>query len=69
MAVLDPVKVIIKNLPENEEISIDAQNHPKDKSFGTRKLKLTREIFIESTDFAENPPKNFLDCLLEKALG
>ena len=59
MAVLDPVKVIIKNLPENEEISIDAQNHPKDKSFGTRKLKLTRQIFIESTDFEENPPKIF----------
>ena len=35
MAVLDPVKVVIKNLPEDEEISIDAQNHPKDESFGT----------------------------------
>ena len=68
MAVLDPVKVIIKNLPENEEISIDAQNHPKDKSFGTRKLKLTREIFIESTDFEENPPKKFFRLSVGKSV-
>ena len=68
MAVLDPVKVIIENLPENEEISIDAQNHPKDKSFGTRKLKLTREIFIESTDFAENPPKKFFRLSVGKSV-
>ena len=68
MAVLDPVKVIIKNLPENEEISIDAQNHPKDKSFGTRKLKLTRQIFIESTDFEENPPKKFFRLSVGKSV-
>jgi len=68
MAVLDPVKVIIENLPENEEISIEAQNHPKDKTFGTRKLKLTREIFIESTDFEENPPKKFFRLSVGKSV-
>ena len=68
MAVLDPVKVIIQNLPENEEINIDAQNHPKDESFGTRKLKLTREIYIESTDFEENPPKKFFRLSIGKSV-
>ena len=68
MAVLDPVKVVIKNLPEDEEISIDAQNHPKDESFGTRKLKLTREIFIESTDFEEDPPKKFFRLSVGKSV-
>ena len=68
MAVLDPVKVVIKNLPEDEEISIDAQNHPKNESFGTRKLKLTREIFIESTDFEENPPKKFFRLSVGKSV-
>ena len=68
MAVLDPVKVIIENLPENEEITINAQNHPKDKSFGTRQLKLTREIFIESTDFEENPPKKFFRLSVGKSV-
>ena len=64
----DPVKVVIENLPENEEITINAQNHPKDESFGTRKLKLTREIFIESTDFAENPPKKFFRLSVGKSV-
>lgn len=68
MAVLDPVKVVIKNLPEDEEISIDAQNHPKDESFGTRKLKLTKEIFIESTDFEEDPPKKFFRLSVGKSV-
>ncbi len=68
MAVLDPIKVIIENLPENEEIIIEAQNHPKDESFGTRKLKLTREVFIESTDFEENPPKKFFRLSVGKSV-
>lgn len=68
MAVLDPIKVIIENLPENEEIIIEAQNHPKDESFGTRKLKLTREIYIEATDFQEDPPKKFFRMTLGKSV-
>ena len=68
MAVLNPVKVIIENLSENDEITIEAQNHPKDETFGTRRLKLTREIFIESTDFEENPPKKFFRLSVGKSV-
>jgi glutaminyl-tRNA synthetase len=57
-AVLDPLKVVITNLPE-EEIICTAANHPQKPELGERSLPLTREIYIEQSDFMEDPPKKF----------
>jgi len=59
MAVLDPVKVIITNYPEEQVEELDAENNPEDESAGKRKLPFTRELYIERPDFMENPPKKF----------
>jgi len=59
MAVLDPVKVIITNYPEEQVEEMDAENNPEDESAGKRKLPFTRELYIERSDFMENPPKKF----------
>ena len=59
MAVLDPIKVVIENFPENETESLDAVNNPEDPSAGTRKVPFARELFIERDDFREDPPKKY----------
>ena len=59
MGVLDPVKVIITNYPDNEIEYIDAKNNPEDQSAGKRKLAFSKEIFIDKNDFMEDPPKKF----------
>ena len=57
-AVLDPLKVVITNLPE-QEIVCTAANHPQKPELGQRQLPLTSEIYIEQSDFMEDPPKKF----------
>jgi glutaminyl-tRNA synthetase len=57
MAVFNPLKVVLTNV--NEEEDLDAINNPEDPNAGTRKIKFTKEIFIEQSDFMENPPKGF----------
>jgi len=59
MAVLKPLKVVITNYPEGQSEYFDAENNPEDPNAGTRKVKFTREIYIEQEDFMENPPKKF----------
>jgi len=59
MGVLDPVKVVITNYPEDQEEELDAINNPEDESMGTRKVPFSREIYIERNDFMEDPPKKF----------
>jgi glutaminyl-tRNA synthetase len=59
MAVLRPLKVVIENYPEGEVEDIEAVNHPDDPAAGTRKVRFSREIFVERDDFMENPPKKF----------
>ena len=59
MAVLDPLKVVIDNYPENETEELEAINNPEDESAGIRKVPFSREIYIERSDFMENPPKKF----------
>ena len=58
MAVLNPVKVVIDNYPEQSE-ELDAVNNPEDESAGTRKVSFSKTIFIERDDFMENPPKKY----------
>ena len=59
MAVLDPLKIVITNYPEDKEEFVDAINNPEDSSAGTRKLPFSKYIYIEKDDFLEDPPKNF----------
>ena len=59
IAVLDPVKVIVDNYPEDKEEYFEVTNNPNDENAGTRKLPFTRELYIEKSDFAEEPPSKF----------
>ena len=59
MAVLDPLKVTIENYPEGEEETIEAPRHPKNAEMGQRTLYFGREVFIDRSDFMENPDSDF----------
>jgi len=56
MAVLDPVKVVITNYPEDKTEDLILINNPEDESAGNRVLPFSREIYIERADFREDPP-------------
>jgi len=59
MAVLNPLKVIITNYPEEKIEELDAINNPEDESAGKRKVPFERELYIEQDDFMEDPPNKF----------
>ncbi|WP_026473978.1 glutamine--tRNA ligase/YqeY domain fusion protein [Alkaliflexus imshenetskii] len=58
-AVLDPVKLIITNFPEDKVEMMETINNPEDESMGSRTIPFSREIYIERDDFMEEPPKKF----------
>lgn len=59
MAVLDPLKVVITNYPEDQEEFLKAENNPEDESMGHRELPFSREIYIEKADFREEANRKF----------
>ncbi|MBT3382070.1 MAG: glutamine--tRNA ligase/YqeY domain fusion protein [Prolixibacteraceae bacterium] len=59
MGVLNPLKVVITNYPEDKTEELDAINNPEDLEMGTRKVPFSREIYIERDDFMEDPPRKF----------
>jgi len=59
MAVLNPLKVVIQNYPENQVEQLIAANHPKNDSLGTRTVPFAREIYIDREDFREEASKKF----------
>ena len=59
MGVLNPLKVIIENMPEGEVDWLDAINNPEDPEAGSRKVPFSRELYIEQDDFMEDPPRKF----------
>jgi len=59
MAVIEPLKFVLANLPEGHEETLTFSNHPKDESFGERQVPFSRELWIEREDFAEVPPKGW----------
>ncbi len=60
MAVLDPVKLVIENYPEDQEELMEAPNHPKKPEMGKRTMPFSRELWIEREDYQEVPePKYF----------
>jgi glutaminyl-tRNA synthetase len=59
MGVLDPLKVVLINYPEDLVEEMEAINNPEDPEAGTRKVPFSRELYIEREDFMEDPPKKF----------
>lgn len=59
MAVLDPLKVVIENFPEDEVMELDAPYMPEDFSKGSRMVPFTREIYVDRNDFREVKPKKW----------
>ncbi|WP_417385053.1 glutamine--tRNA ligase/YqeY domain fusion protein [Gimesia sp.] len=59
MGVLNPLRVVIDNYPEDTYEELDAINNPNDESAGTRKVPFSKVIYIEKEDFMEDPPKKF----------
>ncbi len=59
LAVIDPLKLVLTNLPEDHEETLEVPNHPKDEAMGQRSVPFSRLLWIEREDFAEVPPKGF----------
>lgn len=59
MAVLDPIKVVVTNYPEGQIEYFTVDNNPENPELGTRKVPFSREIYIERSDFMEEPEKKF----------
>lgn len=59
MAVLDPLPVVIENYPDEQVDWLSAQNHPKRPELGTREVPFSKRIYIERSDFLEDPPKKY----------
>nr|WP_321233947.1 glutamine--tRNA ligase/YqeY domain fusion protein [uncultured Psychroserpens sp.] len=59
MAVLDPVKLIITNYPEDKEEWLEAENNPEDSTAGSREIPFSREVYIERADFKEEASNKF----------
>jgi glutaminyl-tRNA synthetase len=59
MAVLNPLKVVLSNWPEDRVDILEQENHPDHPEFGSRQVRMGREIYIEQEDFMENPPGKY----------
>ena len=59
MAVLNPLRVVIENYPEDKVELMEAVNNPEDASAGSRKIPFSRVLYIEQDDFREDPPKQY----------
>ena len=59
MGVLDPVKLVVTTYPEGETDLLEAVNNPEDPSQGTRMVSFSREVWVERTDYMDDPPRRF----------
>ena len=59
LAVLNPLKLVITNYPDDQIEDLEAINNPEDPAMGTRKIPFSKEIFIDNDDFKEVPPPKF----------
>nr|WP_291234189.1 glutamine--tRNA ligase/YqeY domain fusion protein [Frisingicoccus sp.] len=59
MAILDPIKLIIDNYPEDQVEYMDVMNNQENEEMGMRKVPFCRELYIEREDFMEEPPKKY----------
>jgi len=68
MAVLDPIKLVIENYPENKTEDLIVKNHPSDESQGTRIVPFSSELYIEAEDFREEANKKYKRLVIDKAV-
>jgi glutaminyl-tRNA synthetase len=66
MAVLDPVKLLITNYPEEKEEWLEAENNPEDESAGFRQVPFSKELYIEREDFMENANSKYFRLTIGK---
>ncbi|OHV11845.1 glutamine--tRNA ligase/YqeY domain fusion protein [Kushneria phosphatilytica] len=66
MCVLKPLKVVLTNVPEDHEEHFEVAGHPARSDMGTRRLPLSREIWIDADDFMEEPPKKYFRLAPER---
>ena len=66
MAVLDPVKLIIDNYPEDKVEYLQSENNPEDENAGFREIPFSRELYIERADFKESANRKFFRLTLNK---
>ena len=59
MVVMDPLKVVITNYPDDRVENLRSENNPEDETAGSREMPFGKEIYIEREDFMENPPKKY----------
>lgn len=59
MAVINPIKLIIENYPEDQEEMVTGSNHPQNPEYGTREIAFSRELYIEQDDYMDDAPKKF----------
>ena len=59
MAVLDPLKVVIENYPDDQVEQLEASNHPQNEAMGKRKIPFAKEVYIDQDDFADVPPPKY----------
>jgi len=65
MAVLDPIKVVVTNLPEEHLEYLTIENNGENEDLGKREMPFTKELYIEREDFSENPPKKYNRLVLD----
>ena len=65
-AVINPVKVVITNYPEDKVEMVTVDNNPEDSQAGSHEMPFSREIYIERDDFMENPPKKYFRMTPDK---
>jgi len=66
LAVLNPLKVVITNYPENQVEELSVPNHPQNEDFGKRSVPFSREVYIDREDFRESANKKFKRLVLDK---
>ena len=66
MAVLDPVKLVVKNYPKEKEEWLDAENNPEDESSGSRTVPFSKDLYIERDDFKEEANSKYFRLSLGK---
>ena len=66
LAVVNPIKLVITNYSENEDILLDAINNPEDESQGSRKIPFSKELFIEKEDFKEEANRKYFRLTIGK---
>jgi len=64
MGVLKPLKLVIDNFPKGSSVELEVANHPKDESFGTRKMNFTAEVYIDHDDFREEANRKYKRLVL-----